>query len=49
VGLPAHGRRRAARGERNVTAWARPAQNDFADHFSEKEKLQFFEQKCSNR
>jgi hypothetical protein len=31
------------RGARDVTAWARPAQNDFADHFFEKEKLQFFE------
>jgi hypothetical protein len=37
-----HGRRGPA-GARDVAAWARPARNHFADHFFEKEKLQFFE------
>jgi hypothetical protein len=34
---------RPARCARDVAAWTRPAQNDFAEHFFEKEKLQFFE------
>jgi hypothetical protein len=40
-GRPARGQRRAVHGARDVAAWARPTQINFAEQFFEKEKLHF--------